>query len=66
MTITMVILLGGSLLIYGGWTNRSVMDLIKGDNSIVKGGSTASTTPGTGTAGAGRAAAAGIVPGQGR
>ncbi len=36
MTVTLVILLLGSLLIYAGWTNRSVLALIRGDNTVTK------------------------------
>jgi hypothetical protein len=36
VTLTILILLVGSLLIYGGWTNRNIVALIRGDNSVSK------------------------------
>ena len=36
MTITMILVLFGALLIYAGWTNRNVIALLKGDNTVTK------------------------------
>ena len=33
MTLTMGMILFGTLLVYAGWTNRSVGALLRGDNS---------------------------------
>lgn len=36
MTVTMIMLLFGSLMVYAGWTNRSLRDLVRGDNTVAK------------------------------
>ena len=36
MTLTMAMLLFGALLVYAGWTNRSVGTLLRGDNSAAQ------------------------------
>lgn len=36
MTVTIVILLLGALLIYGGWTDRNIVALVRGDNTVTK------------------------------
>lgn len=36
MTISWGMILLGAALIYGGWTNRSVFSLLRGDNTVVK------------------------------
>lgn len=36
MTVPAIMILLGSLLLYGGWTNRSVWALARGDNTVSK------------------------------
>ena len=36
MTVSFAMILLGSILIYGGWTNRSVAALARGDNTQPK------------------------------
>jgi len=36
VTITVAMILFGAILVYGGWTNRSVWALARGDNSQPK------------------------------
>lgn len=36
MTVAAAMILFGALLIYGGWTNRSVWALARGDNTVTK------------------------------
>ena len=36
MTLPVILLLAGSLLIYGGWTNRNILALLRGDNTVPK------------------------------
>ena len=33
MTLPVILLLAGSLLIYGGWTSKRITALLRGDNS---------------------------------
>lgn len=47
MTITVAMVLLGSLFIYAGITNRSVSALIKGDNSVQNAAASTTTAPGT-------------------
>lgn len=37
MTLALVLILLGSLMVYGAWTNRSLPALIRGDNTVAKG-----------------------------
>lgn len=36
MTLVFAMILFGALLIYGGWTNRSIWALARGDAAVVK------------------------------
>jgi HAMP domain-containing protein len=36
VTITLLLILFGALLIYAGWTNRNVIELLRGDNTVSK------------------------------
>lgn len=51
MTITMAMVLLGSLFIYAGITNRSVSALIKGDNSVQNAATSTATAAAPGTTG---------------
>lgn len=51
MSITAAMILFGGLLIYGGWTNRSVWALARGDNTVPKPKEIAASKSGTGIQG---------------
>jgi hypothetical protein len=36
VSVAFAMILFGALLVYGGWTNRSVWSLVRGDNTQVK------------------------------
>lgn len=36
MSIALAMIVFGGILVYGGWTNRSVSALARGDNSVAK------------------------------
>lgn len=36
MSVSLAMILFGALLIYGGWTNKSVAALARGDNTVAK------------------------------
>jgi hypothetical protein len=36
MSVAFALLLFGTMLIYGGWTNRSIWSLARGDNTVAK------------------------------
>ena len=36
MTLPAILILFGAMLLYGGWTNKSVWALARGDNTVSK------------------------------
>lgn len=46
MSIVIAMILFGSILIYGGFTNRSVIALSRGDNTVAKPGGQIQATNG--------------------
>lgn len=45
MSISFAMILFGSLLVYGGWKNKSIGALARGDNTVAKPAVTAGAAP---------------------